>query len=171
MVRPENPITTANQHLPGDITKLLDGPGFGTTVNNKKNIELPKGRNVSGRKWKVRAQKRASSLVTSVPQNARSKSWEKKSNERKLHKALKEKESEMKEERRKAAIERKERRLENERRRMENEFKVASRSAQVLGKNVDLKLKAMSKKQLRQIKKTRLNTKTGAVEYVGAYAK
>jgi hypothetical protein len=33
---------------------------------------------------------------------------------------------------------------------------------------VGLTLKALSKKQLRQIKKTRLNTKTGVVEYVGA---
>jgi len=70
-----------------------------------------------------------------------------------------------------ANIEKKERRLENERRRMENEFKVASRSAQRLGKNADVKLKAMNKKQLRQIKKTRMNTKTGTIEYVSAYAK
>ena len=51
------------------------------------------------------------------------------------------------------------------------EFMVASCIAQTLGKNANIKWKAMSKKQLRQIKKTRLNTKTGAVEYVGAYAK
>lgn len=31
------------------------------------------------------------------------------------------------------------------------------------------KLKKMSKKQLRSIKKTRLNPKTGVVELVGAY--
>jgi hypothetical protein len=77
----------------------------------------------------------------------------------------------LKEEKRKSILEKKDRRLENERRRMENEFKVASRSAQRLGKNADLKLKAMNKKQLRQIKKTRMNTKTGAIEFVSAYAK
>jgi hypothetical protein len=32
-------------------------------------------------------------------------------------------------------------------------------------------LKGMSKRQLRQIKKSRVNSKTGVVEYVPAYAK
>ena len=70
------------------------------------------------------------------------------------------------------AIEKKERRLENERRRQENEFRNAQQSAQTLnyGK-VGSTLKAMSKKQLRQVKKTRMNTKTGVVEYVPAYSK
>lgn len=83
-----------------------------------------------------------------------------------------EREKEIKEEGRKFAIEKKERRLENERRRAENEFKHASSSAQTL--NFDTaghKMKAMNKKQLRMIKKTRMNTKTGIVEYVPAYAK
>lgn len=171
MTRKENPIATINQHFDGDITKLIDQPGYGVVTNKKTETEIPKGRNASGRNWKVRAQKRASSLVTSNPQNVKSKSWERKANERKLRLAIKQKQEEMKEERRQAAILKKERRLQNEKRRMENEFKVASRSAQVLGKNVDIKLKAMSKKQLRQIKKTRFNSKTGTVEYVGAYLK
>ena len=38
-------------------------------------------------------------------------------------------------------------------------------------KTVGQKMKAMNKKQLRQIKKTRMNTKTGVLEYVPAYAK
>jgi hypothetical protein len=32
-------------------------------------------------------------------------------------------------------------------------------------------MKAMNKKQLRMIKKSRMNTKTGVVEFVGAYEK
>ena len=52
---------------------------------------------------------------------------------------------------------------------MENEFKVSSKSAQKMGNNFDLKLKAMSKKQLRQIKKTSVNNRTGVVEFVSAY--
>ena len=91
--------------------------------------------------------------------------------EKALRKAMVEKERELKEEKRQAAIEKKERRLENERRRMENEFKNASAGAQKLGKNADLKMKSMNKKQLRKVKKTRMNTKTGAIEYVSAYAK
>lgn len=130
-----------------------------------------KGRNVSGRSWKNRQQERASNLITQTPQNGASKSWEQKMAERQARKALLERERELKEERRQAAILKKERRLEQQKRRMENEFKSASRSAQSLGKNADLKIKSMNKKQLRQIKKTRMNTKTGSVEYVSAYMK
>mmetsp|Transcript_1657 Transcript_1657/g.1985 ORF Transcript_1657/g.1985 Transcript_1657/m.1985 type:complete len:158 (+) Transcript_1657:83-556(+) len=152
-----DPITSANQYLKGDILK--DKP------------KIPKGRNVSGRSWKLRPQKRASSLITKTTQNNRSKSWEKKMKEKEQRRALIEREREIKEEKRQEAIAKKERRLENERKRMENEFKVASKSAQMLGKNADMKMKAMNKRQLRQIKKTRINNKTGAIEFVSAYAK
>ena len=151
------PVSTPNQSFPGDVTKMKP--------------LIPKGRNVSGRGWKVRPQKRASSLLTKTVQNGASKSWEQKKAEREAKKATLEREREMKEERRQAAIAKKERRLEQEKRRMENEFRASSRSAQTLGRNADLKMKSMNKKQLRQIKKTRLNTKTGVVEYVGAYSK
>lgn len=64
------------------------------------------------------------------------------------------------------------RRLENERRRMENEYNNAKKSTQVLNhKKLSNTMKKMNKKQLRQIKKTRMNTKTGVVEFVGAYEK
>mmetsp|Transcript_24524 Transcript_24524/g.28927 ORF Transcript_24524/g.28927 Transcript_24524/m.28927 type:complete len:157 (-) Transcript_24524:294-764(-) len=152
-----------------------------TPINNQRNDDgdevvdttgsIPKGINVSGRTWKLIPQKRASNLITKPSQNNRSKSWDQKNTERLARKALLEREKEMKEERRQAVVLKKERRLENETRRMENEFKAASRSAQKLGKNADVKLKSMNKKQLRMIKKTRMNTKTGAVEFVGAYAK
>lgn len=76
------------------------------------------------------------------------------------------------EERRTAAREKKERRLENERRRMENEYNNAKKSMQTLNMNrVGQTMKAMNKKQLRMIKKSRMNTKTGVVEFVGAYEK
>lgn len=75
-------------------------------------------------------------------------------------------------ERREAAREKKERRLENERRRMENEYNNAKKSAQQLNlKKVGQTMKAMNKKQLRMIKKSRMNSKTGVVEFVGAYSK
>ena len=78
----------------------------------------------------------------------------------------------MREERRQAKILKKERRLENERRRAENEFKNAQKSAKALNTGrLRSTLKSMSKKQLRQIKKTRMNSKTGVVEYVSAYAR
>jgi|EP00979_Chaetoceros_neogracilis_P005108 hypothetical protein len=151
------PVTTPNSYIAGDILK--DKP------------KIPKGRNASGRNWKLRPQTRSSSLVTKTPQNAKSTTWAKKMKEREQRRSILQREKEMQAEKKLANIEKKERRLENERRRMENEFKVASRSAQRLGKNADVKLKAMNKKQLRQIKKTRMNTKTGTIEYVSAYAK
>jgi len=156
MPRIDEPILTPNQIFHGDI--LTDQPS------------IPRGRNESGRSWKLRPQKRASSLISMNPQNATSSTWNKKMEERKIRKAILEREKELKEDRKKAIQEKKERRLENERRRMENEFKTASQNAQYLSKNVDLKMKAMNKKQLRQIKKTRMNSRTGVLEYVSAFA-
>lgn len=130
-----------------------------------------KGRNISGRSWKVHPQKRASSL-TKTKFNNRSKSWEKRQAEKLARQEMLELQKQMKEETRQSAIQKKERRLENEKRRAENEFRNIQQSIQTLNTNkVGYTLKAMSKKQLRQIKKTRMNTKTGVVEYVPAYAK
>jgi len=65
-----------------------------------------------------------------------------------------------------------ERRLENEKRRMENEYENSKRSMQTLNvKKLGHTMRAMNKKQLRMIKKSRMNTKTGVVEFVGAYQK
>jgi len=85
---------------------------------------------------------------------------------------VKEAQKEMIEEKKRLIREKKERRLANEKRRMENEYENAKRSMQTLNvERVGKTMKAMNKKQLRQIKKTRMNTKTGVVEFVGAYAK
>eukprot|EP00588_Corethron_pennatum_P011582 CAMPEP_0194274872 /NCGR_PEP_ID=MMETSP0169-20130528/7860_1 /TAXON_ID=218684 /ORGANISM="Corethron pennatum, Strain L29A3" /LENGTH=226 /DNA_ID=CAMNT_0039018203 /DNA_START=175 /DNA_END=856 /DNA_ORIENTATION=+ len=130
----------------------------------------PKGCNVSGRNWKVRPQKRATKLVA-TKYNNRSKTWEKRQEQKRLRALAIEKENAMKEIRRLAAVEKKERILEQDRRRAENEFRASMQSAQQMTSNVGLKVKAMSKKQLRQIKKTRMNTRTGVVEFVPAYAK
>jgi rRNA-processing protein CGR1 len=147
--------------LRGDITKMQP------MVDDK-----PKGLNVSGRSWKVRTQERASKLVTAIPQNKRNKTWEKRQAEKSLKKAAKEMEQELKDQTKQLVLDKKERRLQQEKRRMENEFKNAQKNAQALNhKHMHLKLKAMNKKQLRQIKKTRMNSKTGVVEYVGAYAR
>eukprot|EP00980_Cylindrotheca_fusiformis_P017395 scaffold5395_cov126-Cylindrotheca_fusiformis.AAC.15 len=130
-----------------------------------------KGRNVSGRSWKTRPQTRASKLIK-TEYNGQTKTWEERNQERQAKKEIMELQKALQEERRQAKISKKERRLENERRRAENEFKQAQRSAKALNiHKLPSKLKAMSKKQLRQIKKTRLNTKTGVVEYVQAYSK
>lgn len=146
--------------LKGDVVKLI------TTDRDK-----TKGRNVSGRSWKVRPQKRASTLVK-TKRNNQSKSWERHKQERLDRQEALALQKTMQEQSRQEAITKKERRLENEKRRQENAFKTAQRSAQTLNYNkAGTTMKAMSKKQLRQIKKTRMNTKTGQVEYVPAYQK
>ena len=130
-----------------------------------------KGQNVSGRNWKTKPQKRASSLVKTKTNNLVS-TWEQKQAERLQRQEALTLQKEMKEEKRQEAIAKKERRLENEKRRAENEYKNIQKSAQTLNLNkVGTTLKAMSKKQLRLVKKTRMNQKTGVVEYVPAYAK
>ena len=130
-----------------------------------------KGRNVSGRNWKQAPKKRFSSMVFTKKTNL-SKSWGQNMADKEKKRTAKEKEQELKNESRRIAVEKKERRLENERRRAENEFKMVSQQAQKLNLNtVGQKMKTMNKKQLRMIKKTRMNTKTGVIEYVPAYTK
>ena len=132
--------------------------------------ELSRGRNVSGRSWK-RPQKRASCLINTAVNN-KTKSWQQRQAEKLARQEAKVLQAQLAEERRQAVLQKRERRLENETRRAENEVKSMQKSVQTLNHNkVGQTLKAMSKKQLRQIKKTRLNTKTGVVEYVPAYAK
>lgn len=130
-----------------------------------------KGRSVSGRSWKVRPQKRASTLIKTKTNN-QVKSFQERLKEKRERKESLELQAELREERRQTKVVKKERRLENEKKRAENEYKQAQKSAKQLnlGK-LSSTLKAMSKKQLRQVKKTRINTKTGVVEFVPAYSK
>jgi rRNA-processing protein CGR1 len=154
------PVDKAKAVLPGNVVKLLG-----------EERDPQRGRNVSGRSWKVRPQKRASTL-TKTSTNGRATSWHEKRQAHLLQKETQEMQTELREERRLAKVQKRERRLEQERRRMENEFRAASQSAQTLNySKVHTTLKTMSKKQLRQIKKTRMNPKTGVVEYVPAYSK
>jgi rRNA-processing protein CGR1 len=159
-----DPITAPNQSFKGDILNTSSAPSI--------KAHAAKGRNTSGRSWKLRPQKRASSLITKNRANNRSKSWETKQQERNLSLEIKSAQQTMIEERIQAKRDKRGRRLENERRRMENEYNNAKKSTQVLNhKKLSNTMKKMNKKQLRQIKKTRMNTKTGVVEFVGAYEK
>jgi len=160
------------QILSGDVVKLTlpighpDRPDPSSSAAGE-----PKGRNQSGRSWKVRSQKRASSLVKTRVNN-QSKTWDARRAEKLARKEALELQTEMREEKRQSVLARRERRLENEKRRAENELRAMERSVQTLNVGrVGQTLKSLSKKQLRQIKKTRVNTKTGVVEYVPAYAK
>jgi rRNA-processing protein CGR1 len=145
--------------------------GASNTESSSEAVDTIKGRNVSGRSWKTKPQKRASSLVKTSVNNS-STTWEQKRAARLARQEARSLEKELREKKRQEVILKKERRLENEKRRAENEFQAVQQSAQVLNQNkVGVTLKAMSKKQLRQVKKTRMNQKTGVVEFVPAYAK
>eukprot|EP00581_Thalassiosira_minuscula_P009940 CAMPEP_0183709452 /NCGR_PEP_ID=MMETSP0737-20130205/5509_1 /TAXON_ID=385413 /ORGANISM="Thalassiosira miniscula, Strain CCMP1093" /LENGTH=164 /DNA_ID=CAMNT_0025937565 /DNA_START=129 /DNA_END=623 /DNA_ORIENTATION=+ len=164
MPRTIEPITTPNQHLEGNILKPESSAALSAHAS--------KGRNTSGRTWKLRPQKRASSLVTKNRANGRAKSWQAKQAQRLLTKEIKEAQADLVQQRIEEKRATRERRLENERRRMENEYTNAKRSMQKLNVNrLGNTMKSMNKKQLRQIKKTRMNSKTGVVEFVGAYEK
>ena len=133
--------------------------------------DVTRGANVSGRNWKKVATKRTSSLRKTAVNN-QTKSWEERRAEKLKRKEILELQKQLQEERVQKLRDKKERRLENEKRRAENEYENAKKSAQSLNSSkLKSTLKAMSKRQLRQIKKTRVNSKTGAVEFVPAYSK
>jgi hypothetical protein len=162
-------VTSATNHsvLANLQKQILDG----NIIDQIEETRKEKGRNVSGRSWKMRPQKRASTLVKNKLNNLAT-DWDKKEALKRAKAEAKELQEELKQDKQKANQLKKERRLENEKRRAENEFKTMQKSVQTLNPNkVGLTMKAMSKKQLRNIKKTRVNTQTGAVEYVSAYAK
>ena len=155
--------------LDGNVVDLCRPSQSGS--DGKSNI--PKGRNVSGRSWKVRPQKRASSLKTTRANN-QTRSFAERQAEKRARQETLELQAALREERRQAALEKRERRLDQEKRRAENEFRNLQKQKTMQTLNLDrvgTTLKAMSKKQLRQIKKTRVNPKTGVVELVPAYAK
>jgi rRNA-processing protein CGR1 len=130
-----------------------------------------KGQNVSGRPWKSAPQKRASSLVKTSFNN-QSSSWDRKLHLKRDRQEAVALQAELKEQKRQAILAKKQRRLDNETRRAENEYKALKYSVQQLNtEKLSTTLKTMSKKQLRQVKKTRVNAKTGVVEFVPAYSK
>ena len=142
---------------------------FGVVETASTKPEVTRGRCVSGRNWKQVATKRTSSLRTTRANN-NTKSWEERKAEKLRRKETLDLQKQLEEERVQGLRDKKARRLENEKRRAENEYENAKKSAQTLNANkLKSTIKAMSKKQLRQIKKTRVNNKTGAVEFVPLY--
>ena len=142
---------------------------FGAIEIATAKAEVTRGQCVSGRNWKQVATKRTSSLRTTKANN-RTKSWEERKAEKMRRKEMLDLQKQLEEERVQGLRDKKARRLENEKRRAENEYENAKKSAQTLNANkLKSTMKAMSKKQLRQIKKTRVNSKTGAVEFVPVY--
>jgi hypothetical protein len=129
---------------------------------------VTRGRATSGRSWKKTETSRTSTLGRDGTPKTKS-SWEKKQRDRAKRDAAKAAEAALKAEIKDDRVRASDRRRERAAQVQKNELK----SAQY----VPLKdgglhaVKAMSKKQLRQIKKTRIDPNTGQVELVSLYAK
>ena len=119
----------------------------------------------SGRWWKPKQSQRFSMTKIKAQKKTLSTSWKRKMEQRKLKKQMKEYERSLIEKKIQKREEQKQERLDWQKRRAENEMK--SSSVQVI-KDPN-KLKKMSKKQLRQIKKTQVG-KDGTTKYVPAYS-
>lgn len=126
---------------------------------------IPRGKCVSGRVWK-KTQGERFSKIKHRGVKVLTSSWEEKLAKKAKKQEMQALEQEIRDRKRKEIEERKAAREEKLKRKQENEFK----SAQVQVITKTSKLKGLSKKQLRHIKKTRL-TKQGVVEYVGLYDK
>ncbi|CEG38820.1 Predicted coiled-coil protein [Plasmopara halstedii] len=144
-------MTTTRSSKPGSV--------------NVKASEPPRGRPVSGRVWK-KVQKTRFSTQSLKGSKVLSTTWEEKMLQRSKLKNLKELQTEIKMRRQAEKDAKRQAREEKEKRRKENELKSAA--VQVISRTH--RLKTMSKKQLRNIKKTIVN-KHGVVEYVPVYSK
>eukprot|EP01031_Cornospumella_fuschlensis_P025520 gene25520-30810_t len=122
---------------------------------------LPK----SGRFWKKKQVYRSSAQMRKGVLSHLSTTYEEKKAEKERVKNMKALEREMIEAKKQRKIDERVKREEQQKRRMANEFKTTT--FQVIKAD---KIKGMSKKQLRSIKKTSMN-KNGQLEYVGLYAK
>ena len=128
-----------------------------------KERDLTEGRPKTGRVWKPKQSTRTSVQVRQGVRNHFSTTFEEKMLKKAAKEQMKELERTMNEESRSKAIEERERREARVKQRADNEFKTAT--YQVVNPQ---KLKTMSKKQLRQIKKTSVS-KSGAVEMVSPW--
>jgi hypothetical protein len=126
---------------------------------------IPDGMPKSGRVWKAKQTSRTSTQKRQGVLSHLQSTLEKRRKEKQDRDKVKALERAMKEETIAKREDEKTQREERQKRRMENEFK----SSKYQNINAE-KMKTMNKKQLRMIKKTRMN-KNGVVELVDAYAK
>jgi Cgr1 family len=130
---------------------------------NKVDAQIPEGRPKSGRTWKVKQTSRFSFQQRQGVVGHLNKTFEEKEEIRQKKERMLTLEREMKEENRQKAIEEKQRREDQQKRRMANEYK--NSVYQTLRPE---KLKGMSKKQLRMVRKTAMN-KNGQLELVNPW--
>ena len=124
---------------------------------------VTEGKPVSGRVWKKK-QVRVSNRKTAA---SRKSLWEQKRIAKEKFKQMKEFEKEVIERQQNIIRTRAEKTKEKRKRKAEAEL--VNSKYQILTN--DRKIKKMSKKQLRQVKRMRMNPHLGVVEFVGAYSK
>jgi hypothetical protein len=145
------------------IDDIPDESNFVEAGNGAEQQHNMQGRAKSGRTWKKTETTRHSSQQRQGVVANLGKSLSVHMKEREKKKQIKALEMEMKNARLQKITEKKEKRAEQEKRRLANQYK----SAVVANINPE-KLKTMSKKQLRAVKKTSMN-KNGQIELVNAY--
>jgi hypothetical protein len=153
----------------------------------KEQVVVPDGVPKSGRSWKIKQTARSSAQMKKGVLSHLSKTFEERDVERQKRKMVKELEREMIEDRKRKKLEEKTRREEQQKRRQENEYKnsvvqevrrccvIALQYLLILHFTLIVceqlkpeKLKGMSKKQLRSVRKTAVN-KHGQVELVNPW--
>lgn len=132
-------------------------------IDTKAAIHIPEGRPKSGRIWKLKQTTRFSFQQRQGVVSHLNKSFEEKELAREKKDRMLSLEREMREDNKRKAIEEKQRREDQQKRRMENEYK--NSVYQTLRPE---KLKGMSKKQLRMVRKTAMN-KNGQLELVNPW--
>ena len=128
-----------------------------------KGVSIPEGASKSGRFWKTKQNVRNSSQRRQGVLSHMQSSLEKRNQEKARRASMRAVEAQMKEEKAEERRKERERKEEKAKRRAENAFR--STTYQQINPQ---KLKTMSKKQLRMVKKTRM-AQNGAIELVGSY--
>lgn len=146
------------------IDDIPDASNLVESGNGAENQHNMRGMPKSGRNWKVVETARHSNQARQGVMANQSKSYSQHTAARDKKRQIKALEQEMKDARIEKIAEKKQKKEDQEKRRLANQYK--SSSTQNINPE---KLKSMSKKQLRLVKKTRMNNRTGQLELVNAY--